>query len=80
VLNAPQRRQRALYRLEHRWQGLARCRGGAGQGAQAELDIIPKAAAEAIAKAARYELLDRARLEEETSPAPGTRSCRWSGS
>src|SRR5579883_2534560 len=41
---------RALYRLENRWQ--------------AELGISPAAAAEAIARAAHFELLDRARLDE----------------
>src|SRR2546430_9579418 len=54
---------RALYKQENRWQtwldvevALAR--------AQAELGVIPKEAAEAIARAARLELLDPARIDE----------------
>src|SRR4029079_3961290 len=54
---------RALYRLENRWQAwldvevaLARAQDGIG--------IIPTGAAEAIASAARLELLDRARIDE----------------
>src|SRR5688572_7717262 len=54
---------RALYTLENRWQcwldvevALAR--------AQAGLGIIPKEAVEPIARAARLELMDRARIDE----------------
>jgi adenylosuccinate lyase len=54
---------RALYRMEHRWQAWLDVEAALAK-AQAELDIIPKAAAAAIAKAAHYELLDRARLDE----------------
>jgi 3-carboxy-cis,cis-muconate cycloisomerase len=54
---------RALYRLENRWQAWLDVEAALAM-AQAELRIIPREAAEAIAKAARYELLDRARLDE----------------
>ena len=54
---------RALYRLENRWQAWLDVEAALAK-AQAELGIIPKAAAEAIAAAAHYELLDRARLDE----------------
>ena len=54
---------RALYRLENRWQAWLDVEAALAK-AQAELGIIPKEAAAAIAKAAHYELLDRARLDE----------------
>jgi adenylosuccinate lyase len=54
---------RALYRLENRWQAWLDVEVALAQ-AQAELGIIPAAAADAIAKAARLELLDRARIDE----------------
>src|SRR5579859_5471066 len=54
---------RALYRLESRWQAWLDVEAALAK-AQAELGIIPKEAAEAITKAARYELMDRARLDE----------------
>jgi 3-carboxy-cis,cis-muconate cycloisomerase len=54
---------RALYRLENRWQAWLDVEAALAK-AQAELGIIPKEAADAIAKAAHYELLDRARLDE----------------
>src|SRR5580704_11935405 len=54
---------RALYRLENRWQAWLDVEAALAK-AQAELGIIPPAAATAIAKAAHYELLDRARLDE----------------
>jgi 3-carboxy-cis,cis-muconate cycloisomerase len=54
---------RALYRLENRWQAWLDVEAALAK-AQAEFGIIPPAAAEAIAKSARYELLDRARLDE----------------
>jgi 3-carboxy-cis,cis-muconate cycloisomerase len=54
---------RALYRLENRWQAWLDVEAALAN-AQAELGIIPKGAADAIAKAAHYELLDRARLDE----------------
>jgi adenylosuccinate lyase len=54
---------RALYRLENRWQAWLDVEAALAK-AQAELGIIPKEAAGAIVKAAHYELLDRARLDE----------------
>ncbi len=54
---------RALYRLENRWQAWLDVEAALAA-AQAELGIIPQAAAEAIARAAQFELLDRARLDE----------------
>ena len=51
---------RALYRLENRWQAWLDVEAALAK-AQAELGIIPKEAAAAIASAAHYELLDRAR-------------------
>jgi 3-carboxy-cis,cis-muconate cycloisomerase len=54
---------RALYRQENRWQAWLDVEAALAR-AQAELGIIPAAAAEAIACSARYELLDRARIDE----------------
>src|SRR6202035_4223781 len=54
---------RALYRLENRWQAWLDVEAALAA-AQAELGLIPDEAAAAIAKAAHYELLDRARLDE----------------
>ncbi len=54
---------RALYRLENRWQAWLDVEAALAR-AQAELGIIPQAAAEAIAQAARLEMLDRARIDE----------------
>ena len=54
---------RALYRLENRWQAWLDVEVALAR-AQAELGIIPADAAEAIARAARLELLDRARIDE----------------
>src|SRR5206468_1736130 len=54
---------RALYRLENRWQAWLDVEMALAK-AQAELGIIPGEAAEAIARAARLELLDRARIDE----------------
>ena len=54
---------RALYRLENRWQAWLDVEVALAR-AQAELGIIPTDAAEAIARAARLELLDRARIDE----------------
>src|SRR5215831_2575988 len=54
---------RALYALETRWQAWLDVEVALAK-AQAELGIIPNDAAEAIARAARLELLDRARIEE----------------
>jgi 3-carboxy-cis,cis-muconate cycloisomerase len=54
---------RALYRLENRWQAWLDVEAALAK-AQAELGVIPNEAADAIAKAAHYELLDRARLDE----------------
>src|ERR1700757_2018285 len=54
---------RALYRLENRWQAWLDVEMGLAR-AQAELAIIPADAAVAIARAARLELMDRARIDE----------------
>src|SRR5215469_14335932 len=54
---------RALYRLENRWQAWLDVEAALAQ-AQEELGIIPNGAAAAIARGARLELLDRARIDE----------------
>src|SRR5262245_18103074 len=54
---------RALYRVENRWQAWLDVEAALTK-AQQELGIIPQGAAEAIARAARLELLDRARIDE----------------
>jgi len=54
---------RALYRQENRWQAWLGVEAALAK-AQAELGIIPQPAADAIARAARLELLDRARVDE----------------
>jgi adenylosuccinate lyase len=54
---------RALYRLENRWQAWLDVEAALAE-AQAELGIIPRPAGEAIARSARLELLDRARIDE----------------
>jgi adenylosuccinate lyase len=54
---------RALYRLENRWQAWLDVEAALAR-AQAELGIIPVAAAEAIAGAARLEKMDRGRIDE----------------
>src|SRR5438105_7767591 len=54
---------RALYRLENRWQAWLDVEAALAE-AQTELGIIPRPAAEAIVRAARLELLDRARIDE----------------
>src|ERR671933_284868 len=54
---------RALYRLENRWQAWLDVETALAR-AQAELGIIPNEAAEAIAAAARLDLLDRKRIDE----------------
>jgi 3-carboxy-cis,cis-muconate cycloisomerase len=54
---------RALYRLENRWQAWLDVEAALAR-AQEELGMIPKGAAEAIGRAARLELLDRARIDE----------------
>jgi 3-carboxy-cis,cis-muconate cycloisomerase len=54
---------RALYTIESRWQAWLDVEVALAR-AQAELDIIPAAAADAIAAAAHMELLDRARIDE----------------
>jgi adenylosuccinate lyase len=54
---------RALYRQENRWQAWLDVEAALAR-AQAELGIIPVEAAEAIAGAAHYDLLDRARIDE----------------
>ena len=54
---------RALYRLENRWQAWLDVEAALAE-AQEELGIIPRGAAAAIARSARLELLDRARIDE----------------
>ncbi len=54
---------RALYRLENRWQAWLDVEAALAR-AQAELGIIPAAAADAIANAARLDRMDRARIDE----------------
>ena len=54
---------RDLYRQENRWQAWLDVEAALAQ-AQAELGIIPPSAAAAIVRAARLELLDRARIDE----------------
>jgi 3-carboxy-cis,cis-muconate cycloisomerase len=54
---------RALYRIENRWQAWLDVEAALAH-AQGELGIIPMGAAEAIAAAAKYELLDRQRIDE----------------
>ncbi len=54
---------RALYRLENRWQAWLDVEVALAR-AQADLEIIPHAAAAAIADAAHLDKLDRARIDE----------------
>ncbi|MGE0257542.1 MAG: adenylosuccinate lyase family protein [Alphaproteobacteria bacterium] len=54
---------RAFYRIENRWQAWLDVEVALAK-AQAELGIIPQQAAEAIAAAARLDLLDRKRIDE----------------
>ena len=54
---------RSLYRLENRWQSWLDVEVALAM-AQAELGIIPQPAADAIARAARMEFLDRVRIDE----------------
>jgi adenylosuccinate lyase len=54
---------RALYRLENRWQAWLDVEVALAK-SQAELGIIPVEAADAIARAAQLELLDRVRIDE----------------
>ena len=54
---------RALYKLENRWQAWLDVEVALAR-AQADLGIIPAAAVEPIARAARLELLDRKRIDE----------------
>jgi 3-carboxy-cis,cis-muconate cycloisomerase len=54
---------RALYRQENRWQAWLDVEAALAK-AQEELGVIPQGAAEAIARSARLELLDRARIDE----------------
>jgi 3-carboxy-cis,cis-muconate cycloisomerase len=54
---------RALYRLESRWQAWLDVEAALAK-AQAELAIVPAEAADAITRAARLELIDRARIDE----------------
>lgn len=54
---------RALYRLESRWQAWLDVEAALAA-AQAELGIVPQEAADAITRAARLDLMDRARIDE----------------
>src|ERR1700719_1220343 len=54
---------RALYRLENRWQAWLDVEAALAK-AEAELGVIPAEAAPEIARAARLDLLDRARIDE----------------
>jgi adenylosuccinate lyase len=54
---------RALYRLENRWQAWLDVEAALAH-AQAELGIIPKEAAHAIAAKAKLELMDRKKIDE----------------
>jgi adenylosuccinate lyase len=54
---------RALYKLENRWQAWLDVEVALAR-AQADLGVVPRDCAEAIAKSARLELLDRARIDE----------------
>src|SRR5437870_7430913 len=54
---------RALYRLENRWQAWLDVEVALAK-AQAELGIIPAEAVAPIAAAARFDLLDRGRIDE----------------
>src|SRR5579862_2884122 len=54
---------RALYALENRWQAWLDVEAALAR-AEAELGVIPAAAAEAIAQKAQLGLLDRARIDE----------------
>ena len=54
---------RALFKLENRWQAWLDVEVALAR-AQADLGIIPKESAEAIAAGARLELMDRARIDE----------------
>jgi adenylosuccinate lyase len=54
---------RALYQLENRWQAWLDVEVALAK-AQAELGIIPEAAAAAIAEKAQLSLMDRARIDE----------------
>ena len=54
---------RALYKIENRWQAWLDVEVALAR-AQAELGIIPADAVEPIARAARFENMDRARIDE----------------
>src|SRR5215510_6665334 len=54
---------RALYKLENRWQAWLDVEVALAR-TQAELGIIPRAAVEPIARAARLEKMDRGRIDE----------------
>jgi 3-carboxy-cis,cis-muconate cycloisomerase len=54
---------RDLYRIENRWQSWLDVEVALAR-AQADLGIIPKESADIIARSARMELLDRARIDE----------------
>src|SRR6202040_1909576 len=54
---------RALYQLENRWQAWLDVEAALAQ-TQAELGIIPAEAAQAIVAKAKFDLMDRARIDE----------------
>src|ERR1700722_17895114 len=54
---------RALYQLENRWQAWLDVEAALAQ-TQAELGIIPAPAAQAIVAKAKFDLMDRARIDE----------------
>lgn len=56
---------RALYRLDSRWQAWLDVEAALAE-AQADLGIVPRAAADTIARVAKLELLDRQRIAEAT--------------
>src|SRR5436853_2984134 len=54
---------RALYKQENRWQSWLDVEAALAR-AQAELGVIPREAADAITRSAKFELMDRARVME----------------
>src|SRR5687767_13571330 len=54
---------RALYRLDNRWQSWLDVEAALAR-AQAELGIVPQAAADAITRNAKLDLMDRERIRE----------------
>lgn len=62
-LRAPDPGIRALFRIENRWQAWLDVEAALAA-AQAEMGVVPAAAAEEIARKARFDLFDRERLIE----------------